>query len=60
MMTLHLLVVTCRDPVKNQSQKLKRFNFYVQVKNTFNPVITFFSGLLVCSLQVTTPHAQTS
>jgi len=35
-------VIAGRDPVKNQSQKLKPFNFYVQVKITFNPVITFF------------------
>jgi len=35
-------VVSDRVPVKNQSEKFKPFNFYVQVKTTFNPVITFF------------------
>jgi len=35
---------TIRDPVKNQSQKLKPCNFYVRAKNTFNLVITFFQG----------------
>ena len=33
---------TDRDPVKNESQKLKPFNFYMHVKNTFYPGITLF------------------